>query len=85
MSQIRPNFLFGIRTPWTLVSEQNWRKTHRLGASLFAGVGLLMIIGAFFNSPYATLCGIMLVIVVIVVLYIYSYREYRKERKNNQE
>ena len=29
MPKIRPNFMCGIRTPWTLASENVWRKTHR--------------------------------------------------------
>ncbi|PVY38572.1 SdpI family protein [Pontibacter virosus] len=29
---VKPNYFIGIRTPWTLESEQVWRKTHRLGA-----------------------------------------------------
>ena len=29
MPRIRPNFTFGIRTPWTLASEEVWRSTHR--------------------------------------------------------
>lgn len=78
MAQIRPNFFVGIRTPWTLSSEQNWRKTHRLGAPLFAGAGLLMIIGAFFYK-YVLLGCIILILIVSLVLYLYSYLLYRKE------
>lgn len=79
MGQIRPNFLFGIRTPWTLLSEQNWRKTHRLGGPLFAGVGVLMIIGALFNNTIVVFGSIILILKVSVILYIYSYIAYRKE------
>jgi uncharacterized membrane protein len=33
MPRFRSNFFFGIRTPWTLSSEQMWMKTHRLGGT----------------------------------------------------
>jgi uncharacterized membrane protein len=31
LGKVRSNFLFGVRTPWTLSSELSWNKTHRLG------------------------------------------------------
>ena len=31
MDQLRPNWFVGIRTPWTLSSEESWRATHRAG------------------------------------------------------
>lgn len=81
MGQIRPNFLFGIRTPWTLVSEQTWRRTHRLGGRLFAGLGMLMIIGVFFDNLYVIFGGVVCILLVSIALYIYSYRIYCKENK----
>lgn len=41
MGRIRPNWFMGIRTPWTLDSEEVWRKTHRLAGWLFVGAGLV--------------------------------------------
>ncbi|WP_207955780.1 SdpI family protein [Rubrobacter marinus] len=32
LGKIRPNWLVGIKTPWTLASKRSWVKTHRLGA-----------------------------------------------------
>lgn len=37
---VRSNFMFGVRTPWTLSSERSWRQTHRLAGRLFVGTGL---------------------------------------------
>lgn len=31
MPKIKPNYFFGIRTPWTLENEEVWQKTHRVG------------------------------------------------------
>lgn len=33
------NYFVGIKTPWALASEANWRKTHRLGGRLWLGGG----------------------------------------------
>ncbi len=39
MPTLKPNYFAGIRTPWTLESEENWRKTHIFAGRLwFAGV-----------------------------------------------
>lgn len=38
LPRTRSMFLFGIRTPWTLESEEVWARTHRLGGWTF-GLG----------------------------------------------
>ncbi len=44
MGKFTKNFFIGIRTPWTLASDEVWLRTHRLGGKLFvlAGIGLLV-------------------------------------------
>lgn len=46
MPQIQPNFIIGIRTPWTLSSEEVWTKTHKIGGICFIIGGTCFIIGA---------------------------------------
>ena len=38
------NFFVGIRTPWTLASEEVWLRTHRLAGKLFVLAGLAMFV-----------------------------------------
>ena len=38
------NFFVGIRTPWTLASEEVWMRTHRLAGKLFVLAGLAMFV-----------------------------------------
>jgi uncharacterized membrane protein len=40
LSKIEPNFFIGVATPWTLVSERNWRATHRFAARLQVILGI---------------------------------------------
>src|SRR5262249_43685722 len=40
LGKVTRNFFVGIRTPWTLASEEVWFKTHRLGGKLFVFAGL---------------------------------------------
>ncbi len=46
----KPNWFIGIRTPWTLSSETNWEKTHKLGAVLFELSALIMLLGVVFHE-----------------------------------
>jgi uncharacterized membrane protein len=40
LGKVRRNFFIGVRTPWSLASEQVWNKTHRLAAKTFAAAGI---------------------------------------------
>lgn len=80
MGKIRSNFMFGIRTPWTLSSELSWNKTHRLGGRLFMVIGLLMIATGLLPMTelwvYILLGAIFL---MVAVLFVYSYLIYRTD------
>lgn len=80
MSQIRQNYFFGIRTPWTLANENVWKKTHRVGGYGFIAIGAAFILSAFLKSP-------MLKFIIIVggtigftlYIFVYSYFVFKKE------
>ncbi len=46
LTRVRPNWIFGIRTPWTLSSEVSWRETHRIGGYGFVVVGVAVVFTA---------------------------------------
>lgn len=46
ITQARPNWVFGIRTPWTLSSDRSWRETHRVGGRLFVLAGAATLLAA---------------------------------------
>lgn len=79
MQRSKQTFFFGLRTPWTLSSEEVWRKTHRLGGRLFM-LGGLLIIGTGFLPGAWKIGGLVgTVIMITVVPLIYSYIIYKKE------
>jgi len=80
---LRPNYFIGIRTPWTLESEQTWKKTHRLGGKIWMVGGVLIAFFSFFqsNALFSIVFGIIIGILVIVPI-VYSYLEFQKEKKN---
>ena len=44
LPKIRQNRTMGIKLPWTLQSEENWNRTHRLAGFLWVAGGLLLIL-----------------------------------------
>lgn len=78
MSKIRQNYTVGIRLPWTLSSEDNWDKTHRLAGKLWIVGGVLVLFNVFLKWT-GFLIGILLVIVFVPM--VYSYALYWKERR----
>jgi uncharacterized membrane protein len=70
----------GIRTPWTLSSEQVWKKTHHLGGKLFKIAGIIAMAGVFFGH-YAIWFVLLPILAVSVYTVVYSYFEYQKEMK----
>ncbi len=63
------NFWVGIRTPWTLASDEVWFKTHRLAGRTFMGGGLLVIAAAVAGLKLEYLVGITLVAALTPVVY----------------
>ncbi|MBW7913049.1 MAG: SdpI family protein [Taibaiella sp.] len=84
MYNIRPNSFVGVRVPWTLKDEDNWKKTHRVSARLFFVGGLLItLVALFFDTRVASMftTGVSLVIALASVLYSYLY--YKNNKKAN--
>jgi uncharacterized membrane protein len=76
---IKPNYFAGIRLPWTLNDDENWKRTHLLGGKLLFGGGLMIAVICLF-APFTfsmiTLFGVLSVVILITC--IYSYRLYKK-------
>lgn len=78
MGQIRPNYTFGIRIPWTLADETVWKKTHRVGSFVFILSGFIFIIAGIINKPYSFILAISSIFIAIIYTFVYSYWEYKK-------
>ena len=75
MSKVRKNFFIGIRTPWTLASDEVWSRTHRLGGWIFVLIGFFMFLNAFIRFPQAWLIGAIVILALVPV--VYSFVLYR--------
>jgi uncharacterized membrane protein len=76
LSKVRKNFFIGIRTPWTLASDEVWYRTHRLGGRMFVVAGLVLMASAFFEQ-FALVMALVVVVAALVPV-VYSYLLYRR-------
>lgn len=79
LPKAKPNYFYGIRTPWTLASEESWRKTHRLSGKLFSISGLIILLTSFFLAGQVKFILLLLLISVsslvpLVASYFYFSR-----------
>jgi uncharacterized membrane protein len=83
LPRARSNFMYGIRTPWTLSSDRVWMRTHRLAGYMMALAGLTMIFAGLF-MPRAFTAPLLAAAVVTTVAapIVYSYFAWRQEHRS---
>lgn len=81
MGKLRKNFFAGIRTPWTLASDEVWERTHRFAGWVFMPAGLIVVIVALANAPAAISMGVIFAAALIPV--VYSYLVYRRIERHH--
>lgn len=74
MHNIKPNYFAGIRTPWALNDDNNWRKTHQLaGIMFFVGGLVITTISLVVPIEVAHIIIISIIVVLVLVPYLYSF------------
>ena len=79
MPKLKVNHTVGIRLPWTLQSEDNWHKTHRLAGKLWVLGGLILLLDAGLQFAVPYVMGIVILAIVPIPI-LYSYQISRKSR-----
>ncbi len=78
MHTIRPNYFAGIRVPWTLNNEDNWRKTHLLAGRLwFAGGIVIAVVCLLLPDTVSMIVFSIMMMVLVIIPVVYSYRLYK--------
>jgi uncharacterized membrane protein len=78
MGKVRFNYFIGIRTPWTLASEEVWRKTHRHIAKWWVVAGIVVMGGAFMPGAAKFYFVLIPIIGVAVYSFLYSYLAFQQ-------
>jgi uncharacterized membrane protein len=80
---IKPNYFIGIRTPWTLESEEVWVSTHRWSGKIWVVGGMLIVLSAFITREkiaLAVFAGVIVVLALVPLFYSFvKFKELEKE------
>lgn len=85
MGKIKSNWFVGIKTPWTLSSEEVWNKTHRFGGKMFILSGVLIGLSPFLPDNLVLINFIFAILIVSLGTFAYSYFIYKKIDKENKK
>ena len=72
------NYIIGIRLPWTLENDGNWRKTHRLAGKIWVLGGLLLFLNSFVQL-YVYWVFFLTLFFVVIIPSVYSYQLSKSE------
>lgn len=79
MPRVRRNPIIGIRTPWTLTSEENWARTHRLAGYTMVTGGVLAILSSLLGGIAGPVIALGCFLVGTLVPAVYSFVIARRE------
>ena len=71
-----PSYTVGIKLPWTLHSDDNWRYTHRIGGFCFMAAGLITLMGGIFGIVWAAAPALVLAAIVPTVASFLYYKKH---------
>ena len=81
---VKPNYFAGFRLPWTLESEDNWKKTHQLASKIWFTGGIVLAVATLLLDAKASIIIFMFGMAVMVLIpVIYSYNLYRQSAKHS--
>ena len=81
MPQAKQNYLFGIRTPWTLANENVWIKTHRVGGYCFMGAGIgFVLVALVLPTAWITAAVLIITAIMVGIPPVYSYMAFKQEK-----
>lgn len=79
------NFFFGIRTPWTIASEEIWKKTHILGGWIFVLAGIAMIIFSLLKFKLELIIFPAIIIAVILPTFYSLFLHLKQKNKKEPD
>lgn len=84
MNNIKPNYFAGIRIPWTLHDEDNWKQTHRIASHVWVAGGLTITVASLIAKPEIMEMLMLVLIAIMVIIPVgYSYLLFRKTKSQN--
>lgn len=78
LPRMKPNWWMGIRTPWTLESDEVWRETHRVGGRWMVIGGVVAALAVFLPAPVNVFAFLSILVGVSIFAVVYSYLIWRR-------
>lgn len=85
LPRVRSNWFVGIRTPWTLSSEEVWQATHRLGGQVMVVAGILVVLSVLVWPDGSLVILMAGALAMSVIPIAYSYILYRRLKSGREE
>lgn len=86
MHNLKPNYFAGLRLPWTLENEDNWRRTHLLAGKMwFIGGVIIGVTWLFASTTVGLVITFAFFLPMIFIPMIFSYRLYKKNKLMNSQ
>ena len=76
LPKTKQSYTMGIKLPWTLASEENWNRTHRLAGFLWVLGGAFFIVMSFIGWNF--IAFLIPITLMVLIPTVYSYLLYRK-------
>jgi uncharacterized membrane protein len=81
LPRARPNWWFGVRTPWTLSSDRVWARTHRVAGYAMTITGLTVVVAAALPGVWPLVVAMTIAVIAAFWMVIYSYIVWREETR----
>lgn len=84
LPKVKRNYSFGIKTPWALDDDRNWRLTHRVGGTAMVVAGAATVVSGLFSQALGNMSVAILVggaLGASLLAYVYSYLVFRNGNK----
>lgn len=74
LPKTKRNYTVGIKLPWTLNSDENWNKTHRLAGYFFILGGIFFLFTPFIGNEYLIFLTFMIIGIIPAIYSFYLYK-----------
>ena len=74
LPKTKRNYTVGIKLPWTLNSDENWNKTHRLAGYFFILGGIVFLLTPFIGNEYLIFLTFMIIVIIPAIYSFYLYK-----------
>ena len=82
MHTIKPNYFAGMRLPWTLSDDENWRKTHLVAGKLWFWCGIAFALSSLFiPAQFCLFIFIPFIVIITLIPATYSYWLFKQKNQ----